>query len=108
MRRMPRQVLIIVILDFLHARFVMFPFNAVGFVISMSRLNIKMGFWAPFLVAWVLKAITLRVGCSKLYEKVGVSFSQSRIGLSGIAVNLIVIAVPGLCLLSRVRLIDFL
>ena len=75
MRRMPRQVLIVVILDFLHARFVWFPFNAVGFVISMSRLNIKMGLWAPFLVAWVLKAITLRVGGSKLYEKVGVSIA---------------------------------
>jgi hypothetical protein len=66
---------IVAILDFLHARFVWFPLSAIGFVVGMSRLSIKWGYWGPFLVAWVLKFITLRVGGSKLYERIGVPIS---------------------------------
>lgn len=64
--------LIVCVLDFLHARFIWFPFNGIGFVVGMGRLNIKWGFWGPFLVAWILKVITLRVGGSKTYENFGV------------------------------------
>jgi len=38
----------------------------------MSRINIKWGWWSPFLAAWILKTITLKIGGSKLYEEVGV------------------------------------
>ena len=30
------------------------------------------GYWGPFLIAWVLKVLTLRVGGSKTYENYGV------------------------------------
>ena len=70
--------LIVAVLDFLHARFVWFPFSAIGFVIGMSRLSIKWGFWGPFLIAWVLKVITLRVGGSKLFERLGVPMGVLR------------------------------
>lgn len=66
---------IVAILDFLHARFIWFPLSAIGFVVGMSRLSIKWGYWGPFLVAWVLKLITLRFGGSKLYERIGVPIS---------------------------------
>jgi len=70
---------IVVVLEFLHARFIWFPFNALGFVIGMSRLNIKWGFWGPFLVAWILKTITLRIGGSKLYDRLGVPIAAGFI-----------------------------
>jgi hypothetical protein len=71
--------LIVVVLEFLHAKFIWFPFNAIGFVVGMSRLNIKWGFWGPFLVAWILKTITLRVGGSKLYDRLGVPIAAGFI-----------------------------
>jgi len=64
--------LVVLVLEYLHTRFVQFPLSGVGFVIGMSRLSVKWGFWGPFLVAWVLKSITLRIGGSKLYERLGV------------------------------------
>lgn len=64
--------IIVVALEFLHARFVWFPFNAIGFIIGTSYISVLWGYWGPFLIAWVLKTITLRVGGSKLYENLGV------------------------------------
>jgi hypothetical protein len=64
--------LIVAVLEFLHARFVWFPFNAIGFIIGTSYISVLWGYWGPFLIAWVLKVITLRVGGSKLYENLGV------------------------------------
>jgi hypothetical protein len=56
----------------LHARFVWFPFEPLGFVIATSMGGRAGGVWAPFLGAWVLKSVVLRVGGSKLYERYGV------------------------------------
>jgi hypothetical protein len=64
--------LVVLLLDYIHARFVMFPLSGLGFVIGMSRMSVKWGWWGPFLVAWILKVITLRIGGSKLYERIGV------------------------------------
>jgi hypothetical protein len=64
--------LVTLLLEYLHARFIWLPLSGVGFVIGMSRINIKWGWWGPFLVAWILKTITLKIGGSKLYEEVGV------------------------------------
>jgi len=63
---------IVAVLEYLHARFVWFPFNAIGFIIGTSYISVLWGYWGPFLIAWVLKVITLRVGGSKLYENLGV------------------------------------
>lgn len=64
--------LIVAVLEFLHARFVWFPFNAIGFIIGTSYISVLWGYWGTFLIAWVLKVITLRLGGSKLYENLGV------------------------------------
>jgi hypothetical protein len=63
--------LIVAVLEFLHTRFVWFPFEPVGFIIGTTYLSVLWGYWGPFLIAWVLKVITLRVGGSKLYETLG-------------------------------------
>lgn len=57
------------ILSFLHARFVWFPFEPIGFIIATSFSGQWNGVWSTFLVAWVAKTIVLRVGGSALYER---------------------------------------
>jgi len=64
--------IIVAALEFLHARFVWFPFNAIGFIFGTSYMSVLWGYWGPFLIAWVLKILTLRIGGSKLYESTGV------------------------------------
>lgn len=64
-------IIIVFVLEFLHARFIWFPFNAMGFIIGTTWASTLMGYWMPFLIAWVLKTISLRIGGSKLYENVG-------------------------------------
>jgi hypothetical protein len=64
--------LIVAALDILHARFVWFPFEPVGFIIGTSFISVLWGYWGSFLIAWALKIITLRLGGSKLYENLGV------------------------------------
>ena len=56
----------------LHARFVWFPFEPIGFTLAVSDASIFFGLWSPALAAWILKTITLRVGGSRLYENYGV------------------------------------
>jgi hypothetical protein len=57
---------------FLHARYIWFPFEPIGFILSISYPSIRTGFWFSFLVAWIAKTLTIRVGGSKLYERTGV------------------------------------
>ena len=57
------------LISWLHARFVWFPFEPVGFILSIACL--ERGYWSYALIAWILKYITLRVGGSKLYEEFG-------------------------------------
>jgi hypothetical protein len=59
-------------LSLLHARFLWFPLEPMGFIIGTGFLSILWGYWISFLIAWVLKVATLRIGGSKLYERVGV------------------------------------
>jgi hypothetical protein len=70
-------------LAILHARFVWFPFEPVGFVIATSVPGLWYGLWSAFLVAWIIKTIVLRVGGSKLYERYGVPIVGGL--LSGVA-----------------------
>jgi hypothetical protein len=60
------------LLAFLYARFVWFPFEPIGFLLATDAHALIEGIWSMCLIAWVLKKITLRVGGSKLYERMGV------------------------------------
>jgi hypothetical protein len=64
--------LIAFILMILHARFIWFPLEPLGFVIATSVGGGWWGVWNAFLGAWIVKTIVLRVGGSKLYENYGV------------------------------------
>jgi hypothetical protein len=57
------------LLSVLHARYVWFPFEPLGFVIGTSQSTQQLGVWSAFLFAWVTKTIVLRTGGSKLYER---------------------------------------
>jgi hypothetical protein len=66
---------IIVVLSYLHARFVWFPLEPIGFFVGMSAMSTLHGQWMPFFVAWILKFLTLRIGGSKAYEEIGAPVS---------------------------------
>lgn len=57
------------LLSILHARYVWFPFEPLGFVIATAQSTQQLGVWSAFLFAWVTKSIVLRTGGSKLYER---------------------------------------
>jgi hypothetical protein len=58
------------IMSILHARFVWFP-SPIGPIFTFTYLNLLWGWWGAFLVGWILKTLTLRIGGSKLYEQRG-------------------------------------
>jgi hypothetical protein len=58
------------LLSILHARFIWFPFEPIGFIIATSFGGIEFGVWSVALVAWIAKSIVLRVGGSSLYERI--------------------------------------
>jgi len=65
-------IVIVGVLSFLHARFTWFPLDPSGYVLATTIHPLLEGLWLPFLVAWVTKTVTLRVGGSKAYEEYGV------------------------------------
>jgi hypothetical protein len=69
----------IAVLSFLHARFVWFPLEPIGWLIGTTASSALFGLWAPFLVAWVLKMITFRVGGAKLFENRGVPVASGAV-----------------------------
>jgi hypothetical protein len=73
----------------LHARFIWFPFEPIGFLMAFSDASLFFGMWLPALIAWILKTITLRVGGSKLYENYGIPVA------TGFAIGFISIAFIG-------------
>jgi hypothetical protein len=64
-------LVIVGLLSFLHARYISFPLEPIGFIITLSDGNLW-GMSLPFFVAWIAKTLTLRVGGSKAYEQYGV------------------------------------
>ena len=66
-------------LSWLHARFIWFPLEPVGFMIGTTGASVLHGLWMPFLVAWVLKMITLRAGGAKLYEEYGAPIASGAV-----------------------------
>ena len=61
----------IAILSVLHARFVWFPLEPIGWLIGTTAASALFGLWTPFLVAWILKMLTFRLGGAKLFENRG-------------------------------------
>jgi len=57
------------VLSVLHARFIWFPFEPIGFIIATSQSLQQLGVWLAFLFAWAIKTIVLRTGGSALYER---------------------------------------
>ncbi|MEM2849522.1 MAG: DUF6784 domain-containing protein [Candidatus Bathyarchaeia archaeon] len=82
------------LLSLLHVRYVWFPFEPVGFILSIACF--EWGFWSFALIAWILKAITLRVGGSKLYEEYGAPIA------SGFIAGHMLALVPG-TIISKIR-----
>jgi hypothetical protein len=78
--------IIVGLFTYLHARFVWFPFEPVGFILGIGYSSLLAGFWSAFLVAWIIKTITLRVGGSKLYETMGIPTAAGIVAGSMIAV----------------------
>ncbi|RLI25703.1 hypothetical protein DRO57_03305 [Candidatus Bathyarchaeota archaeon] len=66
-------------LSWLHARFVWFPLNPIGYLLGTTAASALFGLWIPFFVAWVLKVITLRIGGAKLYENYGVPVASGAV-----------------------------
>lgn len=56
-------------LAILHARFIWFPFEPIGFIIATNFGGFWNCLWSVFLAAWIIKTIVIRVGGSKLYEE---------------------------------------
>jgi len=61
--------IIIALLSVLHARFIWFPLEPIGFIIATSFPGQWFGVWSVCLVAWIAKTIVLRAGGSSLYER---------------------------------------
>ena len=59
-------------LYYLHSRFIWFPFEPVGWILGTSYMTMIWGIWFPFLIAWILKTLTLRIGGTKVYESAGI------------------------------------
>jgi hypothetical protein len=56
-------------LAILHARFVWFPFEPIGFIIATNFAGFWNCLWSVFLAAWIIKTVVIRVGGSRLYEE---------------------------------------
>jgi len=65
-------IIVVGVLSYLHAHFLWFPVDPAGYVLATTIHPLLEGLWLPFLVAWVAKMVTLRVGGSKVYEGYGV------------------------------------
>ena len=60
------------LLMLLHAKFLWFPLEPIGLILATDGHALIEGIWTAFTAAWALKAITLKIGGSKLYEDVGI------------------------------------
>jgi len=70
---------IMVVLSWLHARFVWFPLEPIGYILGTTASSTLFGLWIPFFVAWMLKMLTLRIGGAKLYEGYGVPIASGAV-----------------------------
>jgi hypothetical protein len=66
-------------MTYIHARVLWFP-HPLGPILAWSMSFPLFGWWLSFLVAWVLKMLTLRIGGSRAYEEIGVPFAGGVLG----------------------------
>jgi len=67
------------ILTYMHARFVWFPFEPIGFLLATEGHLLVEGIWTMVVIAWILKSLTVRIGGSKLYEQTGIPMAAGFI-----------------------------
>lgn len=80
-------IAIVGVLSLLRARFAWFPFEPIGFLNGTSYNSLISGLWLPFLIAWILKTFTLRIGGSKAYENYGLPLAGGAVaGCMAIAI----------------------
>jgi len=65
-------VITAIVLTYLHARFIWFPFEPIGMLIGLDPWGMLLCLWQVAGVAWILKTLTLRIGGSKAYEEHGI------------------------------------
>lgn len=85
-------VIIVGVLSFLHARFIWFPLEPIVFIMGTTFMSALWGYWEPFLIAWVVKVLTLRLGGSKVYENYGIPIAAGFIAGYMIAILIGVIS----------------
>jgi hypothetical protein len=88
-------IVIVGVLSLLRARFVWFPFEPIGFLNGTSYNSLISGLWFPYLIAWILKTLTLRIGGSKAYEDYGLPIASGF--ALGCMLITIVATVLGIC-----------
>jgi len=64
-------ILIVWTLTLLHARYPGFPLDPYGFLMTFTARAFSEGIWVMITIAWILKIVTLRIGGSKAYERLG-------------------------------------
>jgi hypothetical protein len=72
-------VIIVGALSFLHARYIWFPLEPIGFLMATTGHTLLEGVWTTLLVAWVAKTLTLRIGGSKIYESLGAPLASGMV-----------------------------
>jgi hypothetical protein len=72
-------MIIVCALSYLHATFLWFPLEPIGFIMGTTFMSLLWGLWGPFLLAWIIKMMTLRIGGSKTYEHYGVPIAAGFI-----------------------------
>jgi hypothetical protein len=87
--------IIVGLFSWLHARFIWFPFEPIGFILGIGPA-FELGYWTFALIAWILKVLTLRIGGSRLYEEFGAPMAGGYIAGHMLAL------IPGI-ILSRIR-----
>jgi len=75
------------LLSFARMRFIWWPIHPIGYLFSGGMYITWTGAWSCFLVAWITKWLTLRIGGSKAYEEYGVPFVAGA--LVGLAINIL-------------------
>ena len=87
--------IIVGLLSILHAKYIWFPFEPVGFLVGLG-MGIFSGFWSYALIAWIVKMLTLKIGGSRAYEEYGVPIA------TGYIAGYTLILIPG-AILGRIR-----
>ena len=84
------------VLGYLRSRFLWFPLHPLGLLVVTDQWASHTGLWSMFVVAWIAKLLTLRIGGSKAYEEYGVP------AVIGFIVGFVIIGlIGGIVLLIR-------